>query len=177
MRAVDTVAVQALINEFNADQRLNVDAITEEKYYDAQMMSAAPHAIPGHVCRDHHGCRQLFRGDEHDVCQCGAASAGSGYVASARFLARRAFLTSFFLESLLLSAIGGMIGCMLVLPLNNISTGSATSSPLARPRSASGHAVHHGDGRPVRGRPWRLWRHLPGPDGGAQGNPERLREI
>jgi len=32
-------------------------------------------------------------------------------------------LTSFLLESLLLSAIGGVVGCLLVIPLNNITTG------------------------------------------------------
>ena len=35
---------------------------------------------------------------------------------------RGGILTSFFLESLLLSAIGGLLGCILVLPLNNIQT-------------------------------------------------------
>jgi ABC-type antimicrobial peptide transport system permease subunit len=32
-------------------------------------------------------------------------------------------LTSFFFESLLLSAIGGVLGCLLVLPLNSVTTG------------------------------------------------------
>jgi putative ABC transport system permease protein len=32
-------------------------------------------------------------------------------------------LTSFFLESVVLSLIGGLIGCLLVLPLNNFQTG------------------------------------------------------
>ena len=32
-----------------------------------------------------------------------------------------------FLESLLFSLLGGMIGCLLVLPLNNIQTGLAIS--------------------------------------------------
>jgi putative ABC transport system permease protein len=36
---------------------------------------------------------------------------------------RGGILLSFFLESLVLSAIGGLIGCILVLPLNNITTG------------------------------------------------------
>jgi ABC-type antimicrobial peptide transport system permease subunit len=31
-------------------------------------------------------------------------------------------LTSFFIESVLLSAIGGALGCLLVLPLNNVTT-------------------------------------------------------
>ena len=32
-------------------------------------------------------------------------------------------LLSFFIESLLLSMLGGLLGCILVLPLNNITTG------------------------------------------------------
>jgi putative ABC transport system permease protein len=36
---------------------------------------------------------------------------------------RGAILTSFLLESLLLAAFGGLIGCLLVLPLNNITSG------------------------------------------------------
>jgi ABC-type antimicrobial peptide transport system permease subunit len=37
--------------------------------------------------------------------------------------ARSSILTSFFLESMLLSLLGGALGCLLVLPLNNIETG------------------------------------------------------
>ena len=33
-------------------------------------------------------------------------------------------LFSFFLESVLLSALGGVLGCLLVLPLNGITTGN-----------------------------------------------------
>jgi ABC-type antimicrobial peptide transport system permease subunit len=36
---------------------------------------------------------------------------------------RGSILTSFFLESLLLSLLGGAIGCLLVLPLNTVTTG------------------------------------------------------
>ncbi len=35
---------------------------------------------------------------------------------------------SFFLESVLLSAIGGIIGCLLVLPLNNVATDIGNSN-------------------------------------------------
>ena len=35
---------------------------------------------------------------------------------------RASILFSFLLESLLLSSIGGILGCLLVLPLNNITT-------------------------------------------------------
>jgi ABC-type antimicrobial peptide transport system permease subunit len=36
---------------------------------------------------------------------------------------RLSILTSFFFESLVLSLLGGLFGCLLVLPLNNLSTG------------------------------------------------------
>ncbi len=42
VRAVDTAAVRSLINDLQADQRLNVAAVTEQEYYDAQMVSAEP---------------------------------------------------------------------------------------------------------------------------------------
>ncbi len=37
---------------------------------------------------------------------------------------RGSILISFFLESVLLSALGGVLGCLLVLPLNGVTTGS-----------------------------------------------------
>ena len=36
---------------------------------------------------------------------------------------RGSILLSFFLESLLLALLGGGLGCLLVLPLNNVTTG------------------------------------------------------
>jgi putative ABC transport system permease protein len=42
-------------------------------------------------------------------------------------------LFSFFLESVLLAALGGLLGCLLVFPLNGVTTGigSTTFSELA----------------------------------------------
>jgi ABC-type antimicrobial peptide transport system permease subunit len=36
---------------------------------------------------------------------------------------RGTILLSFLIESLVLSALGGVLGCLLVLPLNNVTTG------------------------------------------------------
>lgn len=121
IRAVDAAAVQSLINELKADQRLNVSAITEQKYYDDQMVSAAPMQFLG-----------MFVAVIMAVGSCFAAM-NTMYASVARRarevgtlrvlgFSRGGILTSFFLESLLLSAIGGLIGCILVLPLNNIQT-------------------------------------------------------
>ena len=44
---------------------------------------------------------------------------------------RGSILTSFFFESLLLSLLGGVLGCLLVLPLNNVTTGLMTFSTFS----------------------------------------------
>ena len=47
---------------------------------------------------------------------------------------RGSILTSFFFESLLLSLIGGALGCMLVLPLEQRNDGNDELSELQRNR-------------------------------------------
>ena len=122
VRAVDTAAVQALINEFKADQRLNVDAITEEKYYEAQMVSAAPLQFLGTFVAIIMAVGSCFAAMNTMYASVARRAKEVGTLRVLGF-SRGGILTSFFLESLLLSAIGGIIGCILVLPLNNISTG------------------------------------------------------
>lgn len=122
IRATDAVAVQALVNDLNADQKLNVSAQTEKDYYAAQTVSAAPIQFLG-----------LFVSVIMAIGSCFAAM-NTMYAAVARRakeigtlrvlgFARSSILTSFFFESVLLSLIGGVLGCILVLPLNNIETG------------------------------------------------------
>ena len=122
IRATDEVAVQALVNDLNADIKLNVDAQTELAYYAAQTVSAAPIQFLG-----------LFVSVIMAVGSCFAAM-NTMYAAVARRakeigtlrvlgFARSSILTSFFIESMLLSLLGGALGCLLVLPLNNIETG------------------------------------------------------
>lgn len=122
IRATDEVAVQALINDLNSDQKLNVSAQSELSYYAAQTISAAPVQFLG-----------IFISIVMAVGSCFAAM-NTMYAAVARRakeigtlrvlgFARSSILFSFFLESLLLSLLGGLAGCLLVLPLNNIETG------------------------------------------------------
>ncbi len=81
-------------------------------------------------------------------------------------------LLSFLFESLLLALLGGLVGCVLVLPLNNITTGVGsfvTFSEIAFNFRVSPaimldrRCVCAGDGRSRRT--------LPGPDGRAKRNP------
>ncbi len=122
VRAADAVSAQALINDLNGDQKLNVKAISEKEYFDAQTVSAAPLQALG-----------LFVSIIMAVGSCFAAM-NTMYAAVARRakeigtlrvlgFSRFSILTSFFFESLVLSLLGGLFGCLMVLPLNNLSTG------------------------------------------------------
>jgi hypothetical protein len=108
--------MQALINRLEGDPRFNVMAQSESPTRPADQ-SASRFKSPL-FRRVGDGHRFEFRRDEHDVAAVARRSADRH--ARARL---RAGNTSFFIESLLLSAIGGVLGCLLVLPLNNISTG------------------------------------------------------
>ena len=70
-----------------------------------------------------HGGGKLLCGHEHDVC--GGRAARSKEIGTLRVLgfSRGSILLSFFLESLLLAVVGGILGILLVLPLNNVTTG------------------------------------------------------
>jgi ABC-type antimicrobial peptide transport system permease subunit len=122
IRAADRGSVGALVNSLQDDRRLNVDAVAEKEYYDRQKTSGLPLQVMG-----------IFVAVIMAVGSCFAAM-NTMYAAVARRakeigtlrvlgFSRGSILFSFFLESLLLSGIGGLIGIALVLPLNNITTG------------------------------------------------------
>jgi putative ABC transport system permease protein len=122
LRAVDASTVPALINSLKDDRRLNVDAMTEKAYYAAQTSAGAPLQFLGIFVSAIMAIGSSF------------ASMNTMYAAVARRareigtlrvlgFSRGSILISFFVESLLLALLGGLIGCLLVLPLNNITTG------------------------------------------------------
>jgi putative ABC transport system permease protein len=122
LRATDTATVPALINSLNDDRRLGVDAQTEKAYYDSQTSSAAPLQFLGIfisvIMAVGSSCAAMNT-------MYSAVARRSTEIGTLRVLgfSRGSILFSFFIESLLLAAIGGLIGCILVLPLNNITTG------------------------------------------------------
>ncbi len=122
IRATDEAAALALTNDLNTDQKLNVKAQNEKEYFDAQTVSAAPIQFLG-----------IFVSIIMAIGSCFAAM-NTMYAAVARRakeigtlrvlgFSRSSILGSFFAESLLLSILGGLLGCLLVLPLNNLETG------------------------------------------------------
>jgi putative ABC transport system permease protein len=122
LQSTDEVTAQALIRSLEADRRLNVTVMSEKDYYEAQTVSARPVKMLG-----------LFVCVIMAIGSCFAAM-NTMYAAVARRakeigtlrilgFTRGSILSSFFIESLLLSLVGGILACLIVMPLNGITTG------------------------------------------------------
>lgn len=120
-RAVDSAGVPALINSINDDQRLNMSAQTEREYFEAQTISAAPVEYLGIFVSIIMAVGSSFAAMNTMYAAVARRAKEIGTLRVLGF-SRGAILASFFLESLLLAAIGGALGILLVMPLNNITT-------------------------------------------------------
>jgi len=130
VRAVDAIAATALINDLTSDQRLNVSAVSEKDYYDKQTASAAPVEFIGIFVSIIMGVGSGFAAVN---TMYSAVARRSREIGTLRVLgfSRGSILLSFFIEAVLLSALGGLLGCLLTLPLNGINAGIGNSTTFA----------------------------------------------
>lgn len=122
VQAADSSVVPALINSMNDDQKLNVTAQTERSYYDAQTTAGAPLQFLGVFVSVIMAVGSSFAAMNTMYAAVARRSQEIGTLRVLGF-SRGSILLSFLAESLLLSVLGGLLGCVLVLPLNNVSTG------------------------------------------------------
>jgi putative ABC transport system permease protein len=120
IRATDEVAAQALINDLNNDQRLNVGAMTEKEYYERQTVAAAPVQYIGIFISLIMAVGSAFAAMNTMYAAVARRAREIGTLRVLGF-SRASILLSFTAESLLLSLLGGVLGCLLVLPLNGIT--------------------------------------------------------
>lgn len=122
VQATDEVTASALAKSLENDHRLNVTVMSEKQYYDAQMISAGPIQFLGFFV-----CIIMAVGSCFAAMNTmyAAVARRATEIGTLRILGftKGSILFSFFLESLLLSVVGGLIACLIVLPLNNVTTG------------------------------------------------------
>jgi len=131
VKATDPVAAAALINNIENDQQLNMTAMSEKAYYDSQTSSGAPVEFLGIFCSIIMAVGSAFAAMNTMYAAVARRTAEIGTLRVLGF-SRGAVLVSFFIEALLLSALGGVLGCLLALPLNGITTSIGNFSTFSQ---------------------------------------------
>ena len=122
LRATDTATVPALVNSLNDDRRLGVLAQTEKSYYESQTNSGALLQYLGVFISIIMAVGSSFAAMNTMYAAVARRATEIGTLRVLGF-SKNSIMLSFLAESLLLAGLGGLVGCLLVLPLNNITTG------------------------------------------------------
>jgi putative ABC transport system permease protein len=132
VKATDAVTAKALIQQIENDQRLGMMAVSEPSYYAEQTASAAPIQFVGIFVAIIMAVGSSFAAMNTMYA---AVSRREREIGTLRVLgfSKGSILLSFFFESILLAGLGGVLGCLLVMPLNGITTavGSSNFAELA----------------------------------------------
>lgn len=132
VQATDPVSAKALAEDIGNDQRLQLTAQSEKEYYDRQTQQAVPIEYTGIFVAIIMAIGSSFAAMNTMYA---AVSRRAREIGTLRVLgfSRLSILASFFVEGVLLSALGGVLGCLLVMPLNGLTTavGSSNFSELA----------------------------------------------
>ena len=132
LQVTDAVTAKALISNINNDRRLELTASSEKDYYDEQTSSAAPLEFIGLMVAIIMAVGSSFAAMNTMYAAVARRAREIGTLRVLGF-SRFSILLSFFVEGVLLSALGGILACLLVLPLNGITTaiGSTNFADLA----------------------------------------------
>lgn len=123
LRARDPAALAAVEKRIQEDRRLQLKAVPEKEYYAQQTLAAVPIQILGGWIALIMAIGSAFAAMNTMYA---AVAARIREVAVLRVLgfSRTSLLLSFLIESLILAALGGVLGILLALPLNGLATGT-----------------------------------------------------
>ncbi len=124
LRAESAAAAADIRKRIAGDQRINLQAIPQKKYYTDQTSTSAGLRALGVFIAVVMGIGASFAAMN---MMYGAVMARSKEVGTLRAIGfrRRHILASFLMESVLLGLAGGILGCLMALPLNGIRAGTA----------------------------------------------------
>lgn len=123
LRATDAVAAEALKHRVTDDQRLKLDSMLEPEYYATQTKSGAVIQFIGWLVAAIMAIGSSFAAMNTMYA---AVSYRAREIATLRVIgfSRPSILTSFVLEAILLSLFGAVLGILLMLPFNGMTTGT-----------------------------------------------------
>jgi putative ABC transport system permease protein len=126
LRATDPTTANALKNLVSDDQRLKLDGTLETDYYAKQTTSGGPIRVVGYLVAIIMAIGSSFAAMNTMYA---AVAYRSREIATLRVIgfSRPSILTSFVFESLLLSFLGALVGIVLMLPFNGMTTGTSNN--------------------------------------------------
>lgn len=122
IRAADAHALEALAHAIEDDRRLNATAVTERTYYESQTASGAPLEMLGILVAIIMAIGSAFATANTMYAAVASRAREIGTLRTLGFSPGH-ILVSFLAESVLLSAAAGLLGCVVALPLNWVTTG------------------------------------------------------
>jgi putative ABC transport system permease protein len=124
LRAENPAAAESLKNLVSDDQRLKLDGTLETDYYAKQTSSGGPIKVVGWMVGIIMGIGSIFAAMNTMYA---AVAYRAREIATLRVIgfSRPSILTSFVFESLVLSLLGAVVGIVLMLPFNGMTTGTS----------------------------------------------------
>jgi putative ABC transport system permease protein len=130
VQAADPASLQAVRERLAGDRRLQLDVFGQSEYFEAQAGSALPIKVLGYLIAS-----IMAVGSSFAVMNTmyAATAYRTREIATLRVLGfkRGNIMLSFMLESLVLALLGGMLGCLMALPMNGISTGTSNMTTFS----------------------------------------------
>jgi putative ABC transport system permease protein len=130
VRARDASAIPSIKNRIEEDRRVQLDVFGEKEYFAEQTSAAQPIQYLGYLVGAIMAIGSCFAVMNTMYA---ATTYRTREIATLRVLGfrRHNILSSFLLESIVLSLLGGVLGCLLALPIHGISTGTANFNNFA----------------------------------------------
>jgi len=123
LRAASPAAAAALTQRIEGDRILTVRVLPETEYYREQTQMAGPIQFLGGFLAVIMSIGAAFSAMNTMYAAIGSRTREIGTLRVLGFK-RREIYASFLIESIALALIGGLLGCLLSLPLNGIATGT-----------------------------------------------------
>ena len=123
LRPRDEAAAAALLKRVEADKRLALRAEREVDYYSKQTMTAVPIRILATLLGSAMSIGAVFAAMNTMYASVAARTREIGTLRVLGY-SRRSIVVCFLIEGAFLAAIGGVVGCLLALPMNGYTTGT-----------------------------------------------------
>jgi putative ABC transport system permease protein len=123
VRSESPDAAQAIANRVESDKRLPLRAMLETEYYSAQTLTAMPIKLVGEFLAFAMSIGAMFAAMNTMYASVGSRTREIGTLRVLGYR-RRAILLSFLIEGAFLAFLGGVLGCLISLPMHGYAVGT-----------------------------------------------------